>query len=108
MKIKSLKLPEYLYHGTYYSALSGIQEFGLGSSAAETVRAYDDPDGVATGDYVYLTPDESSAFEFADSGSLSDGSHVVVLRVATSDLDLNKLEVDPYLEGEDASIVNAS
>ena len=88
---------EYLYHATYKPLLDSIKEHGLGNT---DITFWDDSQpGV-----VYLAIDPDIAQSYAETNENCDEDwldQIVVLKIATKDLDRDKLQIDSNVRVED-------
>lgn len=98
MKLKKLLediVPKYLYHATYEPLLSSIKKNGLNPNLGK--KNWPDSRKV-----VYLSKDKEVAISYAETSEEVDEEwldKIIVLRINTSKLNRNNLEIDKNVKG---------
>jgi len=94
------EIPKFLYHATYKALLPSIQKTGLDTRQVELAWEDSKP-GI-----VYLANDPAVAESYAEaSEAVSDkiyNSGIVILKVASKDLDISKLKDDSNVQEDDS------
>lgn len=88
---------EYLYHATYKPLLDSIKANGLGNTSETNWQ--DSQPGV-----VYLAIDPDIAQSYAETNETVNEDwldQIVILKIATKDLDKDKLQIDSNVRVED-------
>ena len=90
-------IPQYFYHATYKPLLPSIKETGL--STGESMISWEDSEpGV-----VYLANDPYVAESYAETSEMVDDEwldEIIILKIASKDLDLSKLYDDRNVRGD--------
>lgn len=85
---QNIPIAEYVYHGTCLNHLQGILTKGLRSVAENSGFS------IKNEGYVFLTSSFDTAKEYANMYSRDKGSNAVVIEVATSNIDKNRIVND--------------
>ena len=95
--------PQYLYHATYRPLLRNIKKKGLGNTKRKFWQ--DSVPGVV---YLAIDPDIAQSYAEANDNCNDEWlDQIIILKIKTSDLDRNKLQIDKNVrldnEGERAT-----
>ncbi len=89
--VKSLDIPDVLYHATYRPLLKSIRQHGLGGNGAQA-KWEDSILGV-----VYLALDPNVAESYAESSETIPDEwldEIIILKISTAGLDQSKFKLD--------------
>ena len=94
------EVPQYFYHATYKPLLPSIKKTGLDTSEAKLAWEDSEP-GI-----VYLANDPYVAESYAETSEMVDDEwldQIIILKVASKDLDLSKLHDDRNVRSDEPS-----
>ena len=94
------EVPQYFYHATYKPLLPSIKKTGLDTSEAKLAWEDSEP-GI-----VYLANDPYVAESYAETSEMVDDEwldEIIILKVASKDLDLSKLHDDRNVRSDEPS-----